>query len=67
VATINTLDHLQRKWTACYQEKQALQREIEWLKGELAEFERKKKIALDNAYENGYEAGRADARKRRGA
>ncbi len=63
--TTNALDHLQQKWSECYRENKALQQEIERLKTEMTEIQRKQKIALDNAYENGYEAGRADAMKRR--
>lgn len=59
----DVVDHLQRQWMACDKEKQALLRENERLKAELTEVQRKQKIALDNAYADGYEAGKQDAMK----
>jgi hypothetical protein len=51
---------LAKKWRECHVEKQALRREIEDLKGQLAEAERKHQIALTNAYSDGQDAGKAD-------
>jgi hypothetical protein len=59
------VDHLQQKWQECYQENQKNQVEIERLQEELAEAQRRHKIALDNAYAEGYEHAQADARRDR--
>jgi hypothetical protein len=64
---MSALDHLQQKWSECYRENQALLREIEWLKGEMAEIRRKQKIALNKIYANGFEVGKVDATTPRGA
>ena len=64
--TTNALDHLQEKWTVCHRENEALREENKKLRDELEELQRRQKIALDNAYADGYKAGQADATKRRG-
>ncbi len=58
------LEQLAQKWHDCYEEKQALARELEGLEAELAEVQRRQKIALDNAYADGYEHGFQDGKKR---
>ncbi len=55
-----TDEYLMKKWRACDQEKQSLLRQIDALKTELAEADRKREIAVTNAYAEGYDAGRAD-------
>ena len=62
---IDPLEQLANKWHDCYEDKQALFREMERLETEMAEMQRKQKIALDNAYEDGYEHGLADGKQRR--
>lgn len=59
----DVVEHLQQQWHACYKEKEALSVEVQRLKEELSVLQRKQKIALENAYVAGYEAGRADAHK----
>ena len=54
------LDHLQQKWSACFAERQALENEVKALRAELAEADRKRQIAVRNAYEDGFNAGRED-------
>jgi flagellar biosynthesis/type III secretory pathway protein FliH len=49
-----------KKWRECYQEQQALKRKISRLEGELAEAARKRDIAAQNAYAEGYQAARDD-------
>lgn len=61
--TNNVVDHLQAKWSACDQENQRLIAENRLLKQQLEEVQHRLKIALDNAYAEGYMAGQADARK----
>ena len=60
----NIVDHLQSKWNACYQENELLRAELERVQQEFAEMKRRQKIALDNAYASGYEAGHEDARRK---
>jgi hypothetical protein len=48
--TTSALDRLQQKWTEYYRGNQALLREIS----------RKQKVALDNVYADGSEAGKVD-------
>jgi hypothetical protein len=60
---IDPVDHLQKKWHECYQEQQALQRKIDRLQGELAEADRKRDIAAQNAFQEGYLAAQGDARR----
>jgi hypothetical protein len=43
---------------------QALRQENDQLKAKIAEFERRQEIAVKNAYEEGYNAGRDDILKR---
>jgi len=43
---------------ACDKGKQVLLRENERLKAELIEVQRKQKVALDNAFADGYETGK---------
>ena len=62
-APINALDHLQQKWRDCYTEKQTLEREVTALRAELAEADRKRQIAVQNAFEEGFNAGREDAQQ----
>jgi hypothetical protein len=62
---VDPLEHLSQKWHDCNKEKQALFRIINRLQAEMDELQRKHKIALDNAYEEGYEHGQIDARKMR--
>ena len=54
----DVLDHFQRQWMACDKGKQVLLRENERLKAELIEVQRKQKVALDNAFADGYETGK---------
>ena len=61
----NNRDHLQTEWNACHQENQQLKAENERLKQQLEEVRRRQKIAIDNAYADGYFAGQVDARKAR--
>jgi hypothetical protein len=61
---VDPLEQLAAKWHDCYEEKQALFRIIERLEAQIDEMSRKHKIALDNAYEEGYEHGFCDGKKR---
>ena len=67
MVTTNVVDHLQAKCTACHKQTQALLKQLNQLQGELTELKQRQKIAIDNAYADGYRDGCADATKRRGA
>jgi hypothetical protein len=58
-----TDEHLMRKWRECDQDNRALRREIAALKAELAEADRKREIAVTNAYSEGYSTGLADKQR----
>jgi dynactin complex subunit len=49
----NIAEKLAAQLVVCEDEKKALRAEIERLKAQMAEMERRHKIALDKAYENG--------------
>ena len=61
----NALDHLQHQWRDCYEQQIALQRELTELRAEVAEADRKRQIAVRNAYEEGFNAGREEAQPHR--
>jgi hypothetical protein len=62
--TQQTEEHLQKQWRDCYTKNKKLSDDIELLKAQLAEADRKREIACTNAYEDGYKAGWADAMKK---
>jgi hypothetical protein len=59
----NIIDHQQAMWSACDKENQQLKAENERLSQQLADIQGKQKIALDNAYANGYTAIQAEMLK----
>ncbi len=61
----NTTDHPQTNWRDCFQENQAYRNEIRRLNEEVAELQRKQRIAIDNAYAEGYEDAKEDAQRER--
>ena len=56
-------DIFKKHWHAALDEYERIIAENERMKRELAEMDRKAKIALNNAYADGYAAGQADKRK----
>jgi hypothetical protein len=63
--TLSIEDHLMKKWRESDAENQKLRREIAALKAALAEADRKRQLAVTNAYEDGYSAGQLDKRQGR--
>ena len=61
--TTNALDHLQQKWRECYEQQQTILRENTELRAQLAEAEHKRKIAVQNAYDDGFKAGHEETIK----
>jgi hypothetical protein len=62
---VSALDeiHLTKKWREADKQVQELKRENEQLRTQLAEFERRQQIGMQNSYEEGYEAGYNDSAK----
>jgi len=63
--TNKIVNDLQAQWDACSTENQQLKAENTLLKQQLEAMQHRLKIALDNAYVEGYMAGQADVRKSR--
>jgi hypothetical protein len=56
-------DDLMKQWRDCSSRNKVLEGEIATLKKTLAAINRRHEIALNNAYEEGYNAGRMDTLK----
>jgi flagellar biosynthesis/type III secretory pathway protein FliH len=63
--TTNALDYLRQKWRECYEQQQKLLRENTELRAQFAEAEHKRKIVVQNAYEDGFKAGHEETMKQR--
>jgi cell division protein FtsL len=55
--------YLTKKWREADKQVQSLKQETEQLKSQVAELQRRQQIAIQNAYTDGYEAGKEDALK----